>query len=207
MKPCLSFRLIEVYFSIQMVRKTKFNDFRVVKEAQAKMVENMQKELDDYLLKLQRGLTGKNHRALQGEPENVVQKIAGMNIEDGIMEIFNFVHNVRTRLETKVSAPVFIDGSDRIMETMKFFRSQPVLTKFFHVLLATCTFRKIGFDDIKLLEFLGFKESIRRMTDEQMVDRFGNDNLRVPFDSKHGTRKRLNKGCNRQLILSIHLLS
>ena len=166
-----------------------------VKEAGRKLEDDMRADIDDYLRKIQRGLTGKNQRAIPGQPENVMQKIAGMHVEDCIIEIFTFAQNITSKLQRQITLQSFFHGAGCIIESMMFFRSKPVLAKFFHVIVATCTFRRIGYDDYQLLELLGFKESLRKITDEQLVDRFGGSDQRTASSMrKHISRARVNPG-------------
>ena len=148
----------------------------------------MEEDLEDHLRKFQRGFTGRNQRT--GLAENVISKIAGMHIEDCIFEIFNFVNRMKTPLQRRIGSFGFLGSLDRIAEAMMFFRSKPLWAKIFHVVVAACTYRKIGFDDYQLLEMLGFKESLKKITDEELLNRFGfNDQGAMVSKFKKSTKR------------------
>ena len=172
----------------------KFGDRLKLNDAEKKLIQSIEEDLEDHLKKLRRGLTGgRNQRLVQDE--NVIAKVAGMHIEDCIDEIFKFANNMRMQLQQQIGAFGFLGALQRIMETMMFFRSKPVWAKLFHVILATCTFRKIGYDDQKILEVLGFRDSLKKLTDDQMMERFGSDGERTKGSEFRNTSKmKINPG-------------
>ena len=172
----------------------KFGDREKLNEAEKKLMEGMEEDLENHLRKLRRGLTGgRNQRLVQDD--NVIVKVAGMHIEDCIYEVFNFANNMRMQLQQQIGAFGFLGAFQRIVETMIFFRSKPVWTKLFHVILATCTFRKIGYDDQKILEVLGFRDALKKLTDDQMMERFGFDGERTAGpEFRNAPRMKINPG-------------
>ena len=172
----------------------KFGDRQKLNDAEKKLIQNIEEDLEDHLKKLRRGFTGgRNQRLVQDE--NVIAKVAGMHIEDCIDEIFKFANNMKIQLQQQIGAFGFLGALQRIMETMMFFRSKPVWAKLFHVILATCTFRKIGYDDQKILEVLGFQDSLKKITDDQMMERFGFDGERTSgLEFRNKSNMKINAG-------------
>ena len=172
----------------------KFGDYQKRKEAEERLIKSMEDDLDGHLKKLQRGLTGRNQRI--GPAENVISNIAGMHIEDCIIEIFNFANKMKLQLQKQFnSAPGFLGEMNLILQTMKFFGSKPLWAKIFHVVVATCIYRKLGFDDFELLEMFGFQESLKKIKDEQMLERFGySDQGTVLSNAMSTAKKRVNSG-------------
>ncbi len=154
-----------------MVKKVKFGDFERMKKAEQDLLTNMEQDLEDYIRKIRRGLTGRNTRALPGQPENITQQIAGMYIEDAIMAIFKHANDCTKSLQSNIlRLPGVLTAAQRIVETMTFFRSRPVWSKFFHVIVATGIYRTLGLDDEALLTALGFKDALKKMTEERMAE-------------------------------------
>ena len=173
-----------------------------MKEAEKELIRNMEEDVDDYLRKIRRGLTGRNQRAIPGQPENVMQKIAGMQLEDAIMEIFKFAHDSKRKFQKNFSAGGFLLGADRIMDCMTFFRSKPILAKFFHIIVATCVFRRLEMEDYELLNALGFKEALKKMTDERMIEIFG-ETFEMAGDKKGKSAARKKALVNQGKICSV----
>ena len=160
------------------MNKVKFANRLKLNEADERVMKSIEEDLDDHLRKLQLRLTGGRNQRL-GQDENIVAKIAGMHIEDCIVEIFEFTNNLRMQVQQHIGAFGFLDELQGIMDTVMFFKSNPMWSKLFHVILATCTFRKIGYDDQKMLEVLGFGDSFKTLTDDKLMERFGSDGERT----------------------------
>lgn len=140
------------------------------KSAEQKIARDMEQDLENYLRKMQRDLTGRNTRALPGQPENITQKVAGMHIEDAIMAIFKFANESKKRCQGNFQASGLFKPAERVMETMMFFNSRPLFSKFFHVILATGLFRTLGKDDVELLNILGFKDALKKMAEQHVKE-------------------------------------
>eukprot|EP00794_Sanderia_malayensis_P009471 gene9471-10459_t len=167
----MGLKVNSIALAIRVVKTVKFGDMERMKKAEDDLSLNMREDLENYMRKIQRGLTGRNIRALPGEPENAIQQIAGMHVEDAIMKIFMHANDCVKKFERNVRAPSgFLASARKIVELMTLFRSKPVLSKFFHVILATGTFRTLGLDDTELLTVLGYKDALKQMTDEKIMD-------------------------------------
>ena len=174
------------FYPLKVVRKARFGDRDSIKKAEDDLVQSMNEDVDNYVNYLRRGLTGKGHRAAPGQPENVMQKIAGMAIEDCIMEIFTFANNTKHKLQRQIAMRSLSYGADMVVDIMKIFRSTPNLCKLFHVIVATCVFRKIGMDDYELLKQLGFEDSLKKMTKERALEVMGSFSSQQPGKMVHG---------------------
>ncbi len=154
------------------MKRVNFGDMDRMNRAKESLLADMDQDLNDYIRKLRRGITGLNRQVLPGQPANIVQKIAGMHIEDAIMSIFHYAKDCKTNVQRKMSMTGLFTPAQRILETMTFFQSRPVLSKFFHVIVATGTFRTLGLEDEQLLKMLGYKDALKRMTEEQVLERY-----------------------------------
>ncbi|XP_065060085.1 uncharacterized protein LOC135687459 [Rhopilema esculentum] len=164
-----------IALAISVVKKTRFGDRDSIKKAEDDLVQSMNEDVENYIQTLRRGLTGKSNRTAHGQPENVIQKIAGMAMEDCIMEIFTFANNTKQKFKRQIATRTLLYGADMVIDIMKIFRGTPLLCKLFHVIVATGVFRKIGMDDYELLKILGFEDSLKKMTKERALEVMGGD--------------------------------
>ena len=161
----------KIFFSLafQTVRKAKFGSMDIRKEVEQKLVQQLKEDFESHLRKLRSGLTGKNPRALPGQ-ENLVQKIAGMPVENALWDIFQFTAKFRRQMGYNFSVQGLLIFSERIMEFLQYIRGNTLLTKLFHVVVATGTFRQLEKDDAEVLNLLGFQNVVTKMIEARLQE-------------------------------------
>ena len=98
-----------------------------------------------------------------GEPQNLIERLCGMNLLDAFNEIFSMLHHMKKEGSKFSSGFALISFSDKFMNTITTIQKDPFLRRIFHIVLSTAPLKAIGIDDIAILSYLGFDEKIKQL--------------------------------------------
>ncbi|XP_065672459.1 uncharacterized protein LOC100211694 isoform X2 [Hydra vulgaris] len=118
-----------------------------------------------------------NEIVRSSRPQNLIEKLCGMRLFDAIKEI----HTMLTHMTQEVSK-YFCNGSSisnalvsetlsNFMQCLKSVQQDVLLSRIVHIVLLTAPLKVIGLDDIDILRYLGFDETIQKLLNENNKER------------------------------------
>lgn len=132
-----------------------------------KFTQQLCVEFDQHLRHASTTMIGKT-KGLPGEPENLVQKIAGMNLLEGFGEMYGMLQKMKKdACKTLPGTAHLVNFSDITMNALSVIQKDELMRRIFHVLLSTAPLKVLEKDDVTVLNSLGFKKVIETMLNEE----------------------------------------
>ncbi|XP_065672427.1 uncharacterized protein LOC100210004 isoform X4 [Hydra vulgaris] len=171
-------KISSIALAVSVVKKAKFGDMQNERNQIKYFNDQLRKELGLYFdHKL-------NEIVRSSRPQNLIEKLCGMRLFDAFKEI----HTMLTHMTQEVSK-YFCNGSSisnafvsvilsKFMQCLKSVQQDVLLSRIVHIVLLTAPLKVIGLDDIDILRYLGFDETIQTLLKENKTE-----NLNVKHQS------------------------
>ena len=132
-----------------------------------KFNDHLRQELDMYLSTKLREIVGTNKVINHGEPQNLLEKVCGMKLLDAFSEIYLMLQHMKQEACKKLPHTAnLINFSDITMNALLVIQKDPLMSSIFHILLSTAPLKVLGMNDVAILSYLGFEETIKQMVEK-----------------------------------------
>ena len=153
-----------LFFCVQVVKKGKFGDMHNEREAVSKFHIHLRDELKNFLDFKVKEIIGVNSMALPGEPQNLMERICGMDLLDAFSEMYKMLQNMKQEAcKLLPQSANLINFSDVTMNALIMIRKDRLMSQIFHIILSCAPLKALGHDDIVVLGYLGFGDAIKEI--------------------------------------------
>ncbi|XP_047129806.1 uncharacterized protein LOC100210255 isoform X1 [Hydra vulgaris] len=198
-------RITSISLAVFVVKKAKLGDFHHEREMVKKFNNQLREELNLYLSNRLNEIVGAQ---TPGKPQNLIEKVCGMKLLDAFNQIYLMLQHMKQEAYKKLpSTANLINFSDTVMNALLIIQKNPLMSSIFHIILSTAPLKVLGMDDVTILNYLGFEETIKQMVENHKPKEMPNNYSNIASVPKELVLQTTKKWFSQNNELTLDLLS